>query len=64
MPHAAIYHRPQRRPQQDFVVNVRTEEGREQYTVRAETKTMAEREALEIYAAEHDTAVAVWTEAH
>lgn len=37
MPHAAIYRRPEKRPLQEFTVNVRTTEGREQYTIFAES---------------------------
>ncbi len=63
MPHAVIYRRPERRPQRDFVVNIRTEAGHEQYTMHVESRTQAEREALAIFAAEHDRPISVWTEA-
>ena len=63
MPHAVIYRRPKHRPMRDFVVNIRTAEGNDRITVNAETRTEAEREALAIFAAQHDTPINVWAEA-
>lgn len=63
MPHAPIYQRPVRQPDREFTVNVRTAEGRAQYTIAAQSPTEARREALSIYAAEHDTPASAWVEA-
>lgn len=64
MPHAAIYQRPIRTPITDFTVTVSSPEGREQFTIPADTREAARREAIRLYAAERDTPVQAWARVH
>lgn len=64
MPHAVIYQRPMRRPMHQFRVTVASPEGREQFDVHAPSTNEAKREALKLYAAEHDSPITVWAEVH
>ena len=62
MPHAPRYQRPIRAPQQTIRVTVNSPEGTAQYELPATSTEHAKREALRLYAAEHDSPISAWAE--
>ena len=62
MPHAPRYQRPVREPQQTIRVTVSSPEGSDQYELPATSTDQAKRDALRLYAAEHDSPVTAWAE--
>lgn len=62
MPHAPIYQRPVREPQRTIRVTVNSPEGESHFEVTAKSADHAKREALRLYAAEHDSPVTAWAE--
>lgn len=64
MPHSMTLPRPRRVPIHDFNVVVNTPEGRSTFTISAQDADVAKREAIRLYANEHDSPVTAWAEIH
>ncbi len=64
MPHIMMYPRPRKPDIHHFAVTVRSPEGVSTFHLPAESANDARREAIRLYANEHDSPVTAWAEVH